>query len=333
MSKEKRLGRGLEALLGKLDSGLETRDGLADIDALAASPQFADSAGIDGPDAALEDASSQRLAVVSVPLDEIEANPFQPRKEIDPQEIAQLAESLTNHGLLQPIVVRRHNGQYQLIAGERRLRAAKLAGWQSVPARVVNADDRQLAELAIVENLQRKDLNALEKAECFHRYLEEYGVTQEELANRLSLDRSTVANFIRLLDLPHAVQQALRENRITQGHARALLSLESEEDQIALCEQIQQEGLSVRRVEQIVQERRQRGNWGVIRPENPPQRSDPSEHLAALEQEFRAALGLRVTLTHNGRGRGKLLIHFRSHEEFEHLYEQICGPQPDRAAG
>lgn len=333
MSKEKRLGRGLEALLGKLDSGLETRDGLADIDALAASPQFADSAGIDGPDAALEDASSQRLAVVSVPLDEIEANPFQPRKEIDPQEIAQLAESLANHGLLQPIVVRRHNGQYQLIAGERRLRAAKLAGWQSVPARVVNADDRQLAELAIVENLQRKDLNALEKAECFHRYLEEYGVTQEELANRLSLDRSTVANFIRLLDLPHAVQQALRENRITQGHARALLSLESEEDQIALCEQIQQEGLSVRRVEQIVQERRQRGNWGVIRPENPPQRSDPSEHLAALEQEFRAALGLRVTLTHNGRGRGKLLIHFRSHEEFEHLYEQICGPQPDRAAG
>lgn len=333
MSKEKRLGRGLEALLGKLDSGLETRDGLADIDALAASPQFGDSAGIDGPDAALEDASSQRLTVVSVPLDEIEANPFQPRKEIDTQEIAQLAESLANHGLLQPIVVRRHNGQYQLIAGERRLRAAKLAGWQSVPARVVNADDRQLAELAIVENLQRKDLNALEKAECFHRYLEEYGVTQEELANRLSLDRSTVANFIRLLDLPHAVQQALRENRITQGHARALLSLESEEDQIALCEQIQQEGLSVRRVEQIVQERRQRGNWGVIRPENPPQRSDPSEHLAALEQEFRAALGLRVTLTHNGRGRGKLLIHFRSHEEFEHLYEQICGPQPDRAAG
>lgn len=333
MSKEKRLGRGLEALLGKLDSGLETRDGLADADALAASPQFADSAGIDGPDAAPEDASSQRLAVVSVPLDEIEANPFQPRKEIDPQEIAQLAESLANHGLLQPIVVRRHNGQYQLIAGERRLRAAKLAGWQSVPARVVNADDRQLAELAIVENLQRKDLNALEKAECFHRYLEEYGVTQEELANRLSLDRSTVANFIRLLDLPHAVQQALRENRITQGHARALLSLESEEDQIALCEQIQQEGLSVRRVEQIVQERRQRGNWGVIRPENPPQRSDPSEHLAALEQEFRAALGLRVTLTHNGRGRGKLVIQFRSHEEFEHLYEQICGSQPDRAAG
>lgn len=333
MSKEKRLGRGLEALLGKLDSGLETRDGLGDIDALAASPQFADSAGIGSPDATQDNASAERLAVVSVPLDEIEANPFQPRKEIDPQEIAQLAESLANHGLLQPIVVRRHNGRYQLIAGERRLRAAKLAGWQSVPARVVNADDRQLAELAIVENLQRKDLNALEKAECFHRYLEEYGVTQEELASRLSLDRSTVANFIRLLDLPQAVQQALRENRITQGHARALLSLESEEDQIALCEQIQQEGLSVRRVEQIVQERRQRGDWGVIRPENPPQRSDSSEHLAALEQEFRAALGLRVSLTHNGRGRGKLVIQFRSHEEFEHLYEQICGPQRDRAAG
>jgi ParB family chromosome partitioning protein len=273
--------------------------------------------------------------MIEIPIDDIELNPFQPRKEVDSAEIAQLADSLNNHGLLQPIVVRRHHGRYQLIAGERRLRAAKLAGWDKVPARVVEADDRQLAELAIVENLQRKDLNALEKAHCFRRYLEEYGVTQEELASRLSLDRSTISNFIRLLDLPEPVQQALREGRITQGHARALLSLDSEEDQIALCQQIHQEGLSVRRVEQIVQERQQQKgpNLTLVRSPSGNSESRSAEHLAGLEQEFRAALGLRVSLTHNGRGKGKLVIYFQSHEEFALLRERICGEENQRMAG
>ncbi len=337
MSKEKRLGRGLEALLGKLDGGNQGPAGgpSAGVASFDVPPVGLGTPGTPRP---LSDSvpmsDAEPSGVIEIPIDEIEPNPFQPRQEINSEEIAQLADSLNNHGLLQPIVVRRHRGRYQLIAGERRFRAAKLAGWDKVPSRVVEADDRQLAELAIVENLQRKDLNPLEKAHCFQRYLEEYGVTQEELACRLSLDRSTISNFIRLLDLPEPVQQALREGRITQGHARALLSLDSEEEQIALCQQIQQEGLSVRRVEQIVQERqRPAANLSVVHPESSTRPGRSSEHLAALEQEFRAALGLRVSLTHNGRGKGKLVVYFQSHEEFEILRDRICGQEQHRAAG
>jgi len=337
VSKEKRLGRGLEALLGKLDSATQAPTGGTSAGAVSFDvPPVG--LGTIGTANSLSDsvpaADTQPTGVIEIPIDEIDPNPFQPRQEINSDEIVQLADSLNNHGLLQPIVVRRYRGRYQLIAGERRFRAAKLAGWDKVPSRVVEADDRQLAELAIVENLQRKDLNPLEKARCFQRYLEEYGVTQEELASRLSLDRSTISNFIRLLDLPEPVQQALREGRITQGHARALLSLDSEEDQIALCQQIEQEGLSVRRVEQIVQER-QRATAGltVVHPESSSRPGRSSEHLAALEQEFRAALGLRVSLTHNGRGKGKLVVYFQSHEEFDLLRDRICGQEKHRAAG
>lgn len=332
MSKEKRLGRGLEALLGRLDSvsasGETASVGQSFPADLTADPArgFAQSGG-DG-------AGGGVAEVIRIPVDSIEPNPFQPRQEMDPVELAQLAESLTTHGLLQPIVVRRRGARYQLVAGERRLRAARMAGWQDVPARVVQADDRELAELAIVENLQRKDLNPLEKAHCFQRYLEEYGATQEELAARLNLDRSTISNFIRLLDLPEPVQQALREGRITQGHARALLGLDSEERQVEFCRRIEAEGWSVRRTEAEVQEC-QRGSGSalkVVRPEGPVS-SPAEEHIATLEQEFRAALGLRVSLIHNGRGRGKLTIHFRTHEEFERLRERICGGEIRRAVG
>lgn len=339
VSKEKRLGRGLEALLGKLDNaghspGGTMTSGPTGID--ASQPGLGNPGTIGAFSEAISAADpAENSGVIEIPIDDIEPNPFQPRKEVDAAEIAQLADSLNNHGLLQPIVVRRHHGHYQLIAGERRFRAAKLAGWDKVPARVVEADDRQLAELAIVENLQRKDLNALEKAHCFRRYLEEYGVTQEELASRLSLDRSTISNFIRLLDLPEPVQQALREGRITQGHARALLSLDSDEEQIALCQQIEREGWSVRRVEAEVQawQKGETGHLKVVHPNEPPSPRSGDEHLAQLEQEFRAALGLKVSLTHNGRGRGKLTIHFRNHEEFERLRERICEENYRRAAG
>jgi len=339
VSKEKRLGRGLEALLGKLDSAGQSAPGTGSSGPIGV--EFSQMASgnpgtvgiVSGTISAAD--PTENTGVVDIPIDDIEPNPFQPRKEVDTSEIAQLADSLNSHGLLQPIVVRRYHGRYQLIAGERRFRAAKLAGWDKVPSRVVEADDRQLAELAIVENLQRKDLNPLEKAHCFRRYLEEYGVTQEELASRLSLDRSTISNFIRLLDLPDPVQQALRDGRITQGHARALLSLDSEEEQIALCQQIYQEGLSVRRVEQIVQERQQQKepNLTLVRSPSGNSGSRSTEHLAVLEQEFRAALGLRVSLTHNGRGKGKLVVYFQSHEEFARLRERICGEENQRMAG
>jgi len=187
--------------------------------------------------------------------------------------------------------------------------------------------------LAIIENLHRKDLNPLEKAASFQWYLEQYDCTQEELATRLSLDRSTIANLIRLLELPEAVQDALRRGQITQGHARALLPLGDEDEQVKFCDRIRRDGLSVRQTEALVQETIQQadaGPIGVVARDGTKSRPRrvPSEHVAALEQELRAALGTKVTITHNSRGRGKLVIHFRSHEEFERIREFLCGPGP-----
>ncbi|MGD0899499.1 MAG: ParB/RepB/Spo0J family partition protein [Thermoguttaceae bacterium] len=278
------------------------------------------------PDVAADDGGTRLVAI-----ELIEHSPFQPRQDFDPAEIQQLAESIATHGLLQPVVVRRVHDHYQLVAGERRLRAAGRAGWIDVPVRVVEADDRQATELAIIENLQRKDLNALEKAASFQRYLEQYGCTQEELASRLMLDRSTIANLIRLLELPGPVQEAVRQGRITPGHARALLPLGEERLQIEFCERTEKEGLNVRQIEGIVQSAIAAMDQGPLdaggrEGAKARVRRAKNDHVAALEQEFRAALGIRVKITHNAKGRGKLVIPFGSHEEFERLRGHICGP-------
>jgi ParB family chromosome partitioning protein len=285
-----------------------------------------DRAGLSGTEEVLPPAGALRI-----PVRQIESNPFQPRQDFEEDEIQALSDSLRAHGLLQPIVVRRLGGRYQLVAGERRLRAAVRAGWGDVPVQVVEADDRQMAELALVENLQRKDLNSLEKAASFQHYLQEYGCTQEELAARLKLDRSTISNFIRLLELPDEVQEALRQGKITQGHARALLPLGDEREQVTFCRRIREQGLSVRQTEAMVQEMIERADaeplslvgrdGGTSRPRRPD-----SEHVTMLEQQFRAALGTRVKITHTARGRGKLVIHFSGHDEFERIREHICGP-------
>jgi ParB family chromosome partitioning protein len=270
-----------------------------------------------------------------VEIERIDSNPFQPRQDFDEAEIEALAESLATHGLLQPVIVRRVDDRYQLVAGERRLRAAAKAGWSDVPVQVREADDRELAELAIVENMQRKDLNPLEKAASFQRYLEQYGGTQEELAGRLKIDRSTVSNLIRLLELPDPVQDAVRQSKITQGHARALLPLGDEREQIEFCRRIQEESLSVRRTEALVQETICEADadepLAVIDRDGTRRPRPQSEHIAALEQEFRLALGTNVRITHSSRGRGKLVIHFTSHEEFERLRQHLCHPGMPRA--
>ena len=268
-------------------------------------------------------------AIGRVSVRQIDSNPSQPRQEFDDAETRALAESISAHGLLQPVVVRQVRDRYQLVAGERRLRAAIEAGWADVPVSVIEADDRQMAELAIVENLQRKDLNALEKAASFQKYLEQYGCTQEELAGRLKLDRSTIANLIRLLELPEAVQDAIRTKRITQGHARALLPLGDAREQIEFCNRIQREGLNVRQTEGVVQEAIDAADRDPLDIPAPAKASRPSraknEQLAALEQEFRAALGMKVSISHNARGRGRLVVHFRNHDEFDRLKRQVCG--------
>jgi ParB family transcriptional regulator, chromosome partitioning protein len=390
VNKERRLGRGLEALLGQLparnDSTQPTQqlhptDALGSSDSNASTPPSPSAAPAGeslfrldiphtatgeffaqphhspvqvpaGPGATTMTPGTSATAAVSAAFDSLDAdrqearspvqdpgrvnirlidsNPSQPRQEFDPSEMQSLAESISAHGLLQPVVVRRVQDRYQLIAGERRLRAAIKAGWVDVPVNVIEADDRQMAELAIVENLQRKDLNALEKAASFQTYLDQYGCTQEELAGRLKLDRSTIANLIRLLELPEAVQEAIRRGKITQGHARALLPLGDEREQIEFCGRIQREGLNVRQTEGLVQEMidsADREPLGAVDSPTKPARPSraKNEHIAALEQQFRTALGMKVKITHNVRGRGKLVVQFRNHEEFEQLKRHVCG--------
>jgi ParB family transcriptional regulator, chromosome partitioning protein len=282
--------------------------------------------------------SSETSGLLQLPLTEIEENPFQPRREFSQAEIISLSESLKEHDLLQPILVRRVNGRYQLISGERRLRAARHAGWTTIPARVREADDRLVAELAIVENLQRKDLNPVEKALSFKRYVDEHRCTQDDLARRLKIDRSTIANLMRLLELPGCILDRLREGTITAGHARALLPLGDEHEQVALAERIVRDGLSVRDVERIVSEQisdDEPQSADVLPGPGSPKRTQ-SEQLLSLEQEFRHALGCKVEIRASSKGRGKITIHFANHEEFDHLRAQLTdalsGAAPRRAA-
>ena len=253
--------------------------------------------------------------------------------EFDQTEIQSLADSLQTHGLLQPLVVRRHGDRYQLVAGERRLRAALKAGWRDVPVHVLDVDDRQMAELALTENLQRRDLNAIEKAIAFQRYLDTYGGTHEELAKRLEIERPTVTNFLRLLDLPEQVREMLQSGEITQGHAKAIHPLE-EWEQIEVSLLIRDEGWSVRQTEQYVRDLqagiRDGDNGDYVVPLKPKSPKEQDDHTASLEQEFRNTLGSKVKLTHNNRGKGRLVISFMSHDEFDRIYQLICQPKKSR---
>lgn len=306
----RRLGRGLEALLGRRRDESPTVESAHDSAANAA-------------------AAGEGL--VSLSIYEIDGNPFQPRRDFDDEEMQSLSDSIREHGLLQPIAVRRVGDRYEIIAGERRLRAATKAGFERVPCQVKEADDRRMAELAIVENVQRKDLNPLEKAASFQDYLRRYGGTQEELAARLKINRSTVANLIRLLELPAAVQQAVREGRLSQGHARALLPLGEESEQIALAERVEKEQLSVRAVEEHVRAtiHQQDGEpLAVIDEQGNSRPVDLSEqtrrdNLASLEQELRTVLGTQVEVKQAKNGKGKVVIHFATHQEFDRIRGQL----------
>ena len=299
MSKDRRLGKGLAALLGTpLEEELSG-------ETLPAAPEFQ-------PPAADTD-------LLQLNVYEIDDNPFQPRRDFSESEIASLAESLREHQMLQPILVRRVGDRYQLISGERRLRAAIQAGWSTVPARLRQADDRLVAELAIVENLQRKDLNPIEKAMSFRRYLDQHSATQEELATRLKIDRSTIANLLRLLELPAIVQDSIGNSTITAGHARALLPLGNEAEQIAFTNRIRKEGLSVRDVERLVQEHVAREDGVAGTGLGKSKQRTRNEQIASLEQQLKNALGTKVEIRQSSRGRGKIVIHFVNHEEFDRL--------------
>lgn len=338
-TRERRLGRGLEALLGRSPekSAEPSTDSLREE---IASTQQADQqvevklglVTADDDDTALtqSDDGQQWLE-----LGAITANPYQPRQHFDEAEIADLCDSIRAHGFLQPIVVRQVDDQYQIIAGERRFRAAQLASWERVPVQVREVEDRQMAELAIVENVQRKDLNAIEKATSFQRYLQEYGCTQEELAGRVNIDRSTVANLVRLLELPEQVKRMVVDGDISQGHARSLLPLGDEHEQCKFAKQIKNEKLSVRATEQMVQEHIREADGeqlSVVGADGSSHSAKPqatSGHLSQLEEKLRLALGTKVDLKQTAKGRGRITIHFKNHEEFERIQQILIA---ERAA-
>lgn len=349
MSRERRLGRGLEALLGRsLEANQDSID--AEQPASAEPMQTSDRPVlvVRNPDDEIEDGIAAEADATDDPitrdaegqqwlrLDLIDRNPYQPRQSFDEAEIADLCDSIRSHGFLQPIVVRPEADRYQLIAGERRMRAAQLASWERVPVQVRQVDDRQVAELAIVENVQRKDLNAIEKAASFQRYLQEYGCTQEELAERVSVDRSTVANLIRLLELPESVKQMVVEGAISQGHARALLPLGDEAEQESFAKRVAEDSLSVRATEQAVQEHIRQADADPLSlvgaDEATVARKAAANQLAHVEESLRLALGTKVDLRQTSKGSGRITIHFKNAEEFERLRDQIGGDAALEAA-
>jgi ParB family chromosome partitioning protein len=317
VSRERRLGRGLEALLGRAWDDGQT----------PATPDVSSvESQLDGRMS--RDSNGQ----VWLNCDAIERNPYQPRQTFDDAETADLADSIRAHGILQPLIVRRLGDGFELVAGERRLRAAQAADWRQVPVQIREVDDRQMAELAIVENVQRKDLNAIEKAESFQRYIDQYQCTQEELAARVQIDRSTVANLIRLLELPVDVKRMVQEGDISQGHARALLPLGDEQEQIDFARRIKKEGLSVRTTEQGVQDRISALDGDQLRIVDEEGNSRPvgkprNEQIAFLAQELTSALGTKVELTQTAKGRGRITIHFKNHDEFSRIRQLLTANQ------
>lgn len=324
---QRRLGRGLEALLGRsFDDSSNTGDEPQGALLQGALPQgdYLPPLG--------EHLSRDSEGQIWLDVRQIQTNPHQPRRVFDEVEIADLTDSIRAHGVLQPIVIRRFEGGYQLIAGERRLRAAQAAGWDKAPVIFREVGDQQVAEMAIVENLQRKDLNAIEKGLCFQRYMEQYQCTQEELAKRIQVDRSTIANLVRLLELPDEVKELVASGELSSSHAKALLPLGEAEEQVKLARRVKRENLSVRAIEDAVtrQNHQEDPQLNLVDGEGMLHRletKDPNQHVLMLEVELQTALGCKVSLTQNPKGKGRVTLFFNSEDEFQRLRSQLMGQQ------
>lgn len=254
-------------------------------------------------------------------IEEIIPNRSQPRKHFDESKLQELADSIKEKGILEPLIVRRVDQGYELIVGERRWRAAQKAGLKEVPVLVKEIEGREALELSLIENLQREDLNPLEEAEAFQRLTEEFGINQAELGTRLGKDRTTIANALRLLKLPSEVKDQLLQNRITSGHARAILSLENKERQKELCRFIIQKGLSVREAEALAK------RWSEKPKKLEPsvkKRDDLESQLKTLQDSLRRCLGTKVHITHKGKG-GEIEIEYYSSTDLERIVEAILG--------
>lgn len=283
---EKRaLGRGLDALLPKDTSG--TR--------------------ITQPEQGLQE----------IPIHQIRANPYQPRQSFDEQELAQLSESLRQNGMLQPVIVRRRgDGVYELVAGERRWRAAQMAGWPKIPVVIRNCGDDEAMILALEENLQRNDLNPIETARAYTRLMAEFGLTQDLVAQRLGKDRSTVANMARLVQLPREIQEWVETDRLSTGHAKVILGCPGPDHQLKLARQILDGHLSVRQAELLSKK--------AAKPVRSKRPSMSKSIYVDTEERLQRRLGTRVMITKSRRS-GKIVIHFYSSDELDRLVESILG--------
>lgn len=272
---------------------------------------------IDGAD--IESAKAQVDVINEVAIRDIEANPWQPRSEFDEEALDELAESIRQIGIIQPITVRMlDNGKYQLITGERRFRAAKKIGLKKIPAFVRIADDQNMLEMALVENIQREDLNAIEVAISYQRLIEECSLTQENLSDRVGKKRSTVSNYLRLLKLPAEIQLGLRNAQISMGHARALINLGDADDQQYVFEETVKSDLSVRKVEEMVR-KIQAGDKEEGKNEKPESGTVLPKEYDDLKTHLSKHFGTKVDFKRNTKGSGKIVIPFTSDEELERI--------------
>ncbi|HEY7025933.1 MAG TPA: ParB/RepB/Spo0J family partition protein [Candidatus Limnocylindrales bacterium] len=269
--------------------------------------------------AALIPQRSEPQSSVDLPISAISRNPYQPREQFEQSQLDELAASIAEHGVLQPILVSEVSGGYQLIAGERRLRAAQLAGLERIPALVRSADDSAHLAWALIENLQRSDLNPLEEAAAYRRLIDEFSLSHDEVANRVGKSRSAVANTMRLLDLAPEVKDALLRGAISEGHARAIAGIDDLGQQAAVSMDVESRGLSVRQTEELVRRLRKE------RPAKTPRQRAPD--VERLESALRDSLATKVTINTARRG-GRITIEYYDEDDLERLYERLTGGKP-----
>lgn len=302
-NKKSALGRGLSALLENASTDITTKATVGENAVLAGS-------------------------ITNIPIEKIEANPFQPRTHFEEEALNELAASIKEHGIIQPVTLRKlGNDKYQLISGERRFRASQIAGLKEIPAYVRIANDQSMLEMALVENIQRENLDAIEVAISFKRLMEECKLTQEELSQKVGKNRSTVTNFLRLLKLPALIQVGIRTKQISMGHARALLSIEDENKQIEIFKQIIENDLSVRQVEELAREEKKENNTKerkqADKKEKKEERSLLSFEHQKVVEDLKHTFNTDVQLTINENGKGKLTFSFASKEDLQRILDLL----------
>lgn len=274
-----------------------------------------------GLDALLNTDSVQDSAhenVLELKINEVEPNSGQPRKVFDQEKLQALAESIRQHGVVQPIIVKKEGSRYVIVAGERRWRAAKIAGLKTIPVVVKELSSRQAMEIALIENLQREDLNPIEEAEAYKKLMEEYDMTQEEVSRIVGKSRAAIANSVRLLTLAKEIQEMLVDGRLTSGHARALVSIEDEKKQKELAELIARKGLNVREAEKLAAQVQERGKQSSRKP----QPAEEDYETARLVEDLRTIFGTKIDLQKR-KDRGKIVIEYYSKEEFDRIVEML----------